>query len=364
MRVLVLTNGYPDPSGGKSRMFVHVRNTYYVSHGINLDVLNFSAKCPYEIDGIHVITENEYKRGVYDLAVCHSCNLRHHYRFMKKHEKEFQHIFFFFHGFEILYMNHSYPKPYPYLKESKWLFRLFREVYDHIKISIWSKYYKELADKSHFIFVSNWIFEKFNENIMKNMTELPGGRYRYNVINNSVGISFQNGKYDFLSPKKYDCITIRSNLDGSKYSIDTVCLIAEDNPDMRFLVIGRGSYFKYNKLPDNMMLIEDILGHEEILSYLNQSRCALMPTRQDTQGVMACEIATLGMPMITSDIAVCHEFFDSIPNVRFLKDEQETCELNGLIKEVEEHFPYDKPEEWFAENTIRKEVELIKTVCN
>lgn len=362
MKVLVLTNGYPDPSGGRARMFVHVRNTYYMRHGLSVDVLDFSAKHPYEIDGIQVITEKEYRRGNYDVAICHSCNLRHHYRFMKKHENDFRHIFFFFHGFEILYMNKSYPKPYPYMPEGKLVLRAARAVYDWLRINVWAKYYMKLACKSDFIFVSNWILEKFKENIMKNNISLGG--VRYTVINNSVGAPFQNKEYDFLSPKQYDCITIRSNLDGSKYSIDTVCQFAESNPDMRFLVIGRGKYFKYNKMPDNMTLIEDILGHEEILYYLNQSRCAFMPTRQDTQGVMTCEMATFGMPVITSDIAVCHEFFDGLPNVRLIKTGQEMCNLSGLIKELEEHLPYDKPENWFAENTTQKELELINRVMS
>lgn len=126
------------------------------------------------------------------------------------------------------------------------------------------------------------------------------------------------------------------------------------------MVIGRGRYFKYNKLPENMTLIEDVLGHEDILKYLNQSRCALMPTRQDTQGVMTCEMVTFGMPVITSDIPVCHEFFDGLPNVRFLKSGYEMCDFNELIKGMEECLPYDKLDKWFAENTIQKEVELIK----
>ena len=38
-----------------------------------------------------------------------------------------------------------------------------------------------------------------------------------------------------------------------------------------------------------------------------------MPTRADAQGVMACEMATFGIPLITSNIDVCKEVFKELP---------------------------------------------------
>ena len=60
-KVLVLVQNYPDNSGGISLMYVHVRNKYYVKHGISVTVLSFTAKNDYNIDNIRVITEKTYK---------------------------------------------------------------------------------------------------------------------------------------------------------------------------------------------------------------------------------------------------------------------------------------------------------------
>ena len=98
MRVLILTAFYPIPGGTHERMFVHVRNQYYQKNGIDVTVLNFDAKENYEIDGIPVITLDEYEKGnsgQYDIAVSHSANLRNHYRFLKKYENRFLKLFFY-----------------------------------------------------------------------------------------------------------------------------------------------------------------------------------------------------------------------------------------------------------------------------
>ena len=46
---------------------------------------------------------------------------------------------------------------------------------------------------------------------------------------------------------------------------------------------------------------------KKMIAILNSAKCALMPTRTDAQGVMMCEMVAFGMPLITSDIPVCHE---------------------------------------------------------
>lgn len=41
-------------------MYVHVRNKYYIQHGIDVTVLSFATKTDYVIDNIRVITEATY----------------------------------------------------------------------------------------------------------------------------------------------------------------------------------------------------------------------------------------------------------------------------------------------------------------
>ena len=86
-------------------------------------------------------------------------------------------------------------------------------------------------------------------------------------------------------------------------------------------MIGKGKFFEYNEKAQNLQWIDKVLNHEEIIDILNNSKCALMPTRTDAQGLMMCEMASFGIPLITSDIPVCHEIFDEFSNVALLNNE-------------------------------------------
>ncbi len=355
MKILILTNGYPNNYGSVSRMFVHVRSIYYKKNDLDFDVLNFQAKEDYMIDGVKVIKPSSYRKHNYDIAICHSSNLRHHYMFLKKNEKEFKHIFFFFHGFEIMRLIKDYPKPYKYMNRNKFKEFLLSQ-YDELKLSLWQKYYKSLISKSDFIFVSNYLYDKFVSNLR--IHDIP--ELKKHIINNGVGNFFLKNTYKKESIKKYDFVTIRSDMDGSKYCIDLICENAVLNPDFSFLVIGKGEYFKHNPKPDNITYIEDSLTHDKILEYLADSRCALMPTRWDTQGVMSCEMVTYGIPLITSDIPVCREIFQGCKNVRLIPND--ACCLKGVLEELENTYDGGKVKKWDTEKTVKKEIELICSV--
>ena len=82
-----------------------------------------------------------------------------------------------------------------------------------------------------------------------------------------------------------------------------------------------------------------------------------MPTRTDAQGLMMCEMAALGIPVITSDIPVCHEVFDGFSNVIFLNNNDMGISLDYLKK-----FPIlcKKDDRYFSNNTTKKEIDIIK----
>src|SRR5699024_6437614 len=94
----------------------------------------------------------------------------------------------------------------------------------------------------------------------------------------------------------------------------------------------------------------------------NQSRCALIPTRVDAQGVMACEMATFGIPVITSDIDVSTEVFDSFSNVGFISNEEKNDHFDSLFQDLIKDLPYEKNEKYFSRNTILKEVQLFNNL--
>ena len=61
---------------------------------------------------------------------------------------------------------------------------------------------------------------------------------------------------------------------------------------MTFLVVVRAPFFdEVNKI-SNLTLINKSLDHTELVKFVNDSKVALMPTRLDAQGVIACELAT------------------------------------------------------------------------
>lgn len=367
MKLLILTADYPRLDGTHERMFVHVRDIYYKKQGYDVIVLNFATKINYEIDGIKVISlktyENKYrgKKGYFDIAVSHASNIRNHYIFLKKHDREFSKIVFFFHGHEILYLNKDYPKPYTYVQNNKIRTGPIQNYYDSFKIKKWKRYYEKLAPKSYYIFVSNWIKQRFHENMGLSDKDLLGHCY---IINNSIGQAFETTSYNLNDEKKYDFITIRSNLDGSKYAIDLVIELAKRNPNKKFLLIGRGKFFCYNKKPDNVEWLDYSLNHNEMIKYLNISKCGLLLTREDTQGVMTCELAAFGMPVITSDIEVCHEFFSKMPNVEMINNDLKNADIVELSHNLWKVIPVSKDTSYFAANTISKEITLFESILN
>lgn len=85
-----------------------------------------------------------------------------------------------------------------------------------------------------------------------------------------------------------------------------------------------------------------------------------MLTRRDTQGVMSCELATYGIPLITSDIPVCHEIFDDFEHVYYLNNDLRNIDLLTLCLErvavKRNNIKYYK---FNYENTVKKEEEII-----
>lgn len=363
MKLLVLATTYSKPNENPTHFFVQARNIYYKSKGIDVIVLNFSANKNYTIDGIQVITLDEYEKNQEkykaNLLISHAPNLRNHYKFLRKYEKNFEKIIFFFHGHEVLYCNKVYSKPYKYLKDSNLMQKSIRNIYDIFKLYVWRKYFTKIAYKSYFIFVSKWMYNEFFKWTKINPKVIED---RYSITYNCVGKKFEEEKYDYKSKKEYDFITIRSNLDGSKYSIDIVNELAKNNPNYKFLIVGKGKFFEFNQKSNNIEVKYEFVNHEQIIKLLNKSKCALMPTRTDAQGLMMCEMATFGIPVITSDIPVCHEVFDDFKNVKLIDNFKPNTKLESIFNELINGNPYDKNIKYFNSNTSEKEIEIFKKV--
>lgn len=359
-KILVAVADYPDLNGNKAMMFVHTRNLYYVKHDIDVTVLNFAAKNEYVIDGIRVITLNEYvkKYVEYDILVSHSANIRNHYRFLKKYGHRFKRFIFFFHGHEIVRINEVYPPKYEYIGESQ-LKNKFQDIYDTFKLFIWKHYYPTIALKSEYIFVSEFLYNDFLHYTRIDEERLLG---HVHIINNGVGESFQKSKYNYAIEKKYDFITIRSNMDSSVYCVDLLCALAKAMPKKKFLLIGKGHWFEHNIKPDNITWIDETVSHSELLKYIDMSKVAIMLTRRDSQGVMSCELASYGIPLITSNLSICHEMFDKFGNVAMIDNEIDDSLVEQLADKLSKVNQYEENKKFYNENTIKKEIDIIRSV--
>jgi glycosyltransferase involved in cell wall biosynthesis len=350
MNIIVLVDNY------KSARFVHERNRYYTEHGITLKVVDPTVAESYEFEGIKVLTEKDFKHGIvnkkYDVLISHAPNIRNHYRFIKKHINDFPNLVFFFHGHEIVKCRDYYPKPYDYTNRNP----ILRNIYDNFKIVFWKKVFLKWNARSQYVFVCKWLYDSFIENIMPERKWTEG---RTRIIQNCIGKAFQNVAYDAKAVKRFDFITIRSNLDSSTYCIDLVLKLAIEFPAYSFLIVGKGKFFQHYTKPENIILIEEYLTHQDMISLIQASRFALMPTRHDSQGVMSCELASIGMPLLTSDIPICREVFNEFQNVEFL-DNNNCCEDFELkLQNITRSDTYVTNRKYFYENTCKKEVDLL-----
>lgn len=360
MKLLVLTESYPRPNGVVFSQYVHSRNLWYKQEGIEVVVLCFDAKANYEIDGIQVISMQSYVADYagepFDLLVLHAPNIRNHYQFLKKHGERFPKFVFFFHGHEVLKSKEVYPEPFPFAKKFHFRQWVKNVVYDDIKLLLWRKFIPKIVHKSHFVFVSEWMYDMFLKYVRINPQLLTD---KMSIIYNCVGKVFEEKQYDSDGPKQFDFITIRNNLDGAKYGIDIVTEVARQHPQYHFCVIGEGEFFTHVKRPENMTWMDKSLRHDEIIAQLNQARIALLPTRTDAQGVMACEMATYGIPLITSNIPVCREVFAGFSHVYLFNHDEASIDFTKIVQALDARKDTGKNEKYFAKNTIQKEIELF-----
>lgn len=365
MKILVLATDYPRLDGSIASYFIHSRNKLYIKQNIDVTVLSFTSKDNYEIEGIKVITLKTYEKQFdnieYDIVLSHAPNLKNHYRFLKQYECRFENLIFYFHGHEVLRTSKIYPKPYDYVSKKPVVKKIIGEIYDMFKLKIWKKYFQKIAYKSQFIFVSNWMYEMFIKFVEIDPNLIANQKH---IIYNCVGEQFENIKYERSLEKKYDFITIRGNLDGSKYGIDIVTKIAKDNLQYKFCVVGKGNFYENFDKPDNLEWIDKNLDHEEIIEYLNKSKCSLLPTRTDAQGVMACEMATFGIPLITSNIDVCKEVFEGFNNLEYIDNDDENIDIEPIFKKIENLNIEKKNKKYFMENTVDKEIKLFRKLVD
>lgn len=363
MKILVLAQDYPSDTNKYAMNFVHTRNLEYKNNNIEVNVLSFNTKNEYQYDGISVVTEEEaVKKKLYstsEIVISHAPNIRNHIRFLNKYMNDIAQLIMFFHGHEVMKMNNYYPKPFSFMptkKKNKYV----QNIYDTYKLFAIKKFIlKQIKNrKLQMVFVSNWMRDVFIEN-----TKIDPKTVEENsvIIPNSMNNVFLDKTYIPNDDKKGDFITIRP-LDNPKYGVDIVVDIAKKHPHLSFDIYGKGDLFKYIDKPENVTVFDEFLKPEQLAEKLNGYRCAIMPTRLDAQGVMMCEIASYGMPIITSNLPICKEMLQEFHNVWFVNNDSPAVSLDIVLQEINlVHDPKTK-EIFSLQKTTLKEIELFKTI--
>lgn len=364
MEVLILVQDYPNDNNKYAMNYVHTRNLEYIKHNLTITVLSFSAQHSYQYEGIGVISLQDFKikyaEVVFDLVISHAPNLRNHIRLLKEHESNFKKVLFFIHGHEVMRMSKYYPKPYSYLRTNH-LKEFSRDLYDLFKLKILKRYFLSMFKKKKIkiIFVSNWMRDVFLENIPIDPKLLLDNSY---VVSNSMNSIFLEKNYSFEKPLKADFITVRP-LDNSKYAVDLVVELAKKHPSLSFHIYGKGNYFSYNEKPKNVEVFQEFFTPNDMAERLNHYRCALLPTRLDAQGVLMCEVATYGMPLVTSSLPICKEMLASFNNVFYFDNDKIDINLNEVLEGINLAAPSEKMKNIFSiENTTLKELDVIRKI--
>ncbi len=309
MKILVLCEDYPSAQNPYAMSYVHTRNLEYAQKGHDVSVINYRTRIAYAHEGISVLTGKSPIDG-YDVIVSHAPNIKNHLRQLVFSKN--QRLAFFFHGHEVLKGDKDYPKPFPWMRPTL-IQQLTSTIYNEIKIPILKHWLKYTAKRNRIglVFVSNWMQAQFE----KNMSCTASSIAKNAIIPNAVGRHFIERHYTPPKEPAADCITIRP-LDQSKYAIDLVIELALKNPNIRFHVFGKGRYFELREKPPNVEWIDQFIHQRDLPETLDRYRTAIMPTRYDAQGVMMCEMASYGIPLITSDIGVCQEMLNGYTNVQ------------------------------------------------
>lgn len=316
MKLLVICQDYPNTRSRDVSAFVHTRNREYLARGHRVSVLSFAAAAAYAWDGIEVFSEDVVPDvGDFDACVFHAPNLRNGYRFLWRHRRRFKKVCFVNHGHEFLNWFNYLPAPYAFdLSPARRLRRAVQFVYDRFKLRVWAWFFRRYrAHAPGVILVSASMRAEVERDMRIDFDRLG---VLNTVINNPIHPAFTERVYQTPVRPDADFVTIRS-FDNPKYAIDLVAECARLNPGRSFHVYGAGRYFDFYPPPPNLTVIKQKFAQADLPALLGRYRAALLPTRQDTQGVMMCEAACFGMPLWTSDLKVCREMIGHLQNVRF-----------------------------------------------
>lgn len=354
LKILILAENYPHPSHPETQAFIHTRSLFYRQKGLDFKVRSFRAQDDYVLDGIEVLSKDPDEE--IDLCIVHAANLRNHIAFLIKHRKKIKTVLFIFHGYEAL---HTWKRSgLPSHKSLKNLSRFMAQLlYDFIKLPLLKVSLSFLKNrlKCHFVFVSESLLNEISY-------EMNCDKKFFNpiIINNPINPIFYSSTYD-IKEKWADFICVRP-FDDTKYGVDIFIQMARQNPQRTFHLYGKGSSLEKMNLPSNLKVEKKFFKASEFPELLNHYSSGVLPTRWDSQGILACEFATYGIPLLTSNLPICKEMLGKYKHVGFFENSR-IVNVEQLIKSIStEKSPKDP--KFLYEKTTLKEVELINSIIS
>ena len=147
-----------------------------------------------------------------------------------------------------------------------------------------------------------------------------------------------------IVPKKYDCIYFASNIEKSAdLAVEAFVRAKHKLPNITMLIVGGYSdeYKKYllgilseNGVSDSVTFLGRLQSYSEVLSYVQRSRCALLPLKVDFIASTIREAMALGVPTlstITSGTPILNETRQSILLSEIGDHEQLSINLVDLL---------------------------------
>lgn len=358
MKICVVCQEYPSAERPDAMAFTHARNLYYLKQGHEVHVLSFGASSGYDWDGLKIRPEADFDDNLvesFDIFVFHSPNLRNHLRFILRHGSSIRAKVLIAHGHEFIDWCNQSGGFFPF--DLTWKRRLkipLVRAYDWLKIKVWSWYFQKQSGNLSLVFVSDWLRRNAEACMGVNLSQL----LNVSVIANPVHPVFQSANYDPSAPKQAHFVTLRP-FDEPKYAVDVVVEFARRHPQWTVDIYGKGRFFDHNPAPPNVRVIQAKFPQTEMPELFNKYRAALLPTRWDSQGVLMCEMATFGMPLVVSNIEICKLMVGEFENVAFI--DNEAPELRSLPAQTLER--HSLKQTFGPEATVARELELFDSVA-
>ena len=361
MKILVLAASYPSEAKIYESAFIRPRVVAYHQAGHQVSVLNFKATEAYCLDGVQVLSPGDLQRQDWDWDLCvfHAPNLRNHLAFIVRNWSRLPAVCFTFHGHEVMYLNLSYPEPFAWNRGRFYRIQRFAQhCYDAFKLLLLRGTLEVLSWRNQGLLLL-FVSEDFRRTATRNLA-LGDGKWasKSAVVWNPLAEEFLRMRHHCHKPLA-DFLTIRP-VDGSKHCIDLVVECARQNPGHSFHVYGEGSYFHHHQAPPNLTHFPHFVANKQIAELLTKYRGALMPSRCDSHGVMMCELAVTGMPLLASDIAVHLEALGGFPNVSFLNNESPLFDAADFLQRCTLSSGATIPSRFELENTAGRELELFR----